>query len=273
MGKRPFPWVFVRRCVQGGSTDIFEIPHTIIPGSQPRSRFPPAFPAAGLYPISGIWCIGCWTLLSLSNLPSFRRCNASPGKNPPIHRPQDDDMTPGSYPPVPLQTPYNSCYCEENIYHLATSFLAMPDFRESWDLSVVFISNATKTASLISYPPLAVAVSCSSLHRLMVVNTPMIYIPQVALWSQRAAGAQGSSIVWDYHVVLALRPRYSSQDDGDDGGSSHTASWIYDFDTTLNLPHDARGGFICFINYPFRLGDLSAGSCGPICPHLSNIIF
>lgn len=51
------------------------------------------------------------------------------------------------YPAVPLQASYTSCYCEENIYLLAASFLETPDFRESWDLSVVFISNHTKTAS------------------------------------------------------------------------------------------------------------------------------
>jgi len=52
-----------------------------------------------------------------------------------------------SYPAVPPQVLYTSCYCEENIYLLAASFLAMPGFCESWDLSVVFISNSTKTAS------------------------------------------------------------------------------------------------------------------------------
>ena len=56
-------------------------------------------------------------------------------------------MPPRSHPAVPPQASYAGCYCEENIYLLAASFLAMPDFRESWDLTVVFISNSTKKAS------------------------------------------------------------------------------------------------------------------------------
>ena len=61
-----------------------------------------------------------------------------------------------SYPAVPPQASYASCYCEENIYLLAASFLEKPDLHESWDLSVVFISNHTKTASDSSLlPPFA----------------------------------------------------------------------------------------------------------------------
>lgn len=52
-----------------------------------------------------------------------------------------------SPPPVPPHAPYTGYYCEENIYLLAESFLEIPDFRESWDLAVVFISNSAKTAS------------------------------------------------------------------------------------------------------------------------------
>ena len=85
-----------------------------------------------------------------------------------------------SYPPVPPQASYTSCYCEENIYLLAASFLEMPDFRESWDLSVVFISNCTKTVSDILSRPCPCRVrafptdggrlfgSSLLLHRLMV---------------------------------------------------------------------------------------------------------
>ncbi|KAF9646275.1 hypothetical protein BDM02DRAFT_3130510 [Thelephora ganbajun] len=116
-------------------------------------------------------------------------------------------MSSVSYPAVPPQATYTSCYCEENIYLLAASFLAIPDFRNSWDLSVVFISNRTKT---------------------------------VALWNQRPARAEGVPIVWDYHVVLVLRPLFSSRDDMDDGKNSRTGSLIYDLDTTLDLPYDAQ---------------------------------
>ena len=59
----------------------------------------------------------------------------------------------GSRPAVSPQASYTRCYCEENIYLLASSFLAIPDFRESWDLSVVFISNSPKTASVLFPPP------------------------------------------------------------------------------------------------------------------------
>ena len=52
-----------------------------------------------------------------------------------------------SYPAVPSRASYTSCYCEENIYLLAASFLEKPDLHESWDLTVVFISNCTKTVS------------------------------------------------------------------------------------------------------------------------------
>ena len=57
------------------------------------------------------------------------------------------------YPAVPPQASYTSCYCEENIYLLAASFLEKPDLHKSWDLSVVFVSNCTKTASDHFHPP------------------------------------------------------------------------------------------------------------------------
>ena len=60
---------------------------------------------------------------------------------------QDDPMSSVSYPPVPPQAPYTSCYCEENVYLLLASFLEIPDLRESWNPTVVFISNHSKTAS------------------------------------------------------------------------------------------------------------------------------
>ncbi|KAJ3786187.1 N-terminal glutamine amidase-domain-containing protein, partial [Lentinula aff. detonsa] len=37
----------------------------------------------------------------------------------------------------------------------------------------------------------------------------------------------GQPVVWDYHVVAILRPRKSS---------SNLHSWVYDFDTRLDLP-------------------------------------
>ncbi|KAJ3792697.1 N-terminal glutamine amidase-domain-containing protein [Lentinula aff. detonsa] len=50
---------------------------------------------------------------------------------------------------------------------------------------------------------------------------------QVALWSQKLSKEPGQPVVWDYHVVAVLRPRKSS---------SNLHSWVYDFDTRLDLP-------------------------------------
>ena len=55
--------------------------------------------------------------------------------------------------------------------------------------------------------------------------------------------------MWDHHAVLALRPACSGTDAMDDGPSIRTASLIYDFDTTLDLPHDAQRRYLfctCF---------------------------
>jgi len=68
---------------------------------------------------------------------------------------------------------------------------------------------------------------------------------QVALWSQRAAREKGLPVIWDYHVVLVLRPLSSArQHDMGDGENCHTGSLIYDFDTTLDLPYDAQRGYL-----------------------------
>jgi len=69
------------------------------------------------------------------------------------------------------------------------------------------------------------------------------WFTQVAVWNQRAARAEGIPAVWDYHVVLVLRP-LSGQGDAEDEESIRTGSLIYDFDTTLDLPHDAQGGYL-----------------------------
>ncbi|CAA7265438.1 unnamed protein product [Cyclocybe aegerita] len=71
-----------------------------------------------------------------------------------------------------------------------------------WDVYVVFISNANQS---------------------------------VALWSQKAARARGNAVIWDYHVILLLRPR--QQDDGSLASRpGKLRSWVYDFDTTLPIP-------------------------------------
>lgn len=68
------------------------------------------------------------------------------------------------------------------------------------------------------------------------------FIHQVALWSQRAAREDGCPVVWDYHVLLLLRPVVSAgPDEINDGQSVRPGSFIYDFDSTLDLPCDAQG--------------------------------
>jgi len=77
-------------------------------------------------------------------------------------------------PPLPPDGIHTRCWCEENIYLLAQSFLHNPLIVNDWDVFVVFISNATKT---------------------------------VCLWKQALARAENAFVIWDYHVVLLLRER------------------------------------------------------------------
>ena len=62
-----------------------------------------------------------------------------------------DDRDPLSPPPLPQDSVYTSCYCEENIYLLAESFCdgarcVVPD----WDVYAVFVSNDQKTVRVSS---------------------------------------------------------------------------------------------------------------------------
>ncbi|KAF8959078.1 N-terminal glutamine amidase-domain-containing protein [Flammula alnicola] len=104
-------------------------------------------------------------------------------------------------PPLPPKSIYTSCYCEENVYLLCQSFLQDPSLKDEWDVFVVFISNLNKT---------------------------------VALWCQKAARFHGSPVIWDYHVVLVLHPRREDSDMKARPSEHH--SWVYDFDTRLDLP-------------------------------------
>ncbi|EIW60754.1 uncharacterized protein TRAVEDRAFT_71054 [Trametes versicolor FP-101664 SS1] len=121
-----------------------------------------------------------------------------------------------SPPPLPSDSVYTSCYCEENIYLLAQAFTQLSDADSTaddrgpwpWQIYVVFISNGGKT---------------------------------VALWSQKTPSGV---VVWDYHVVLVLLPR-TPLDPGSDGaptpesdsqGTAERHAWVYDFDTTLPVP-------------------------------------
>jgi hypothetical protein len=84
--------------------------------------------------------------------------------------------------------PFRYCpyYCEENIWHLCRE----PQFAGR-EAQVVFISNPTRTC---------------------------------ALWGQRAAHDPAEPVVWDYHVILAVRDE---------------AWMIWDLDTILGLPLEA----------------------------------
>lgn len=65
----------------------------------------------------------------------------------------------------------------------------------------------------------------------------------MALWEQKASSDEESGyvVVWDYHVVLALR-RGETQGKGkeDEGG---TRCWIYDQDSRLSMPCSAEEYF------------------------------
>ncbi|KAI0350075.1 hypothetical protein OH77DRAFT_1413760 [Trametes cingulata] len=147
-----------------------------------------------------------------------------------------------SPPPLPPDSVYTSCYCEENIYLLAQTFTRLSGAHSTdtlgsswpWQIYVVFISNGGKT---------------------------------VVLWSQKAA-RDGGWVVWDYHVVLVLLPRTPH----DPGRDSHAApsliesqgpgsrsewppeqqAWVYDFDTTLPVPCPWRADYIAG-TFPYAL--------------------
>jgi hypothetical protein len=93
--------------------------------------------------------------------------------------------------------------------------------------------------------------------------------PQVALWAQNSARAPGAPVLWDYHVVLALRRvagcgvRGAHEQEADDVADDD-AAWIYDFDSAcvpraptpaLGEPIAALAGLapadhLCLISHP-----------------------
>lgn len=50
---------------------------------------------------------------------------------------------------------YTSNYCEENIYLLIQRFLAQPEINKHWSVYAVFISNQTKTVTLLLLNPIS----------------------------------------------------------------------------------------------------------------------
>ncbi|KIJ30297.1 hypothetical protein M422DRAFT_36601 [Sphaerobolus stellatus SS14] len=103
-------------------------------------------------------------------------------------------MTPPAAPVLPDGYRYTPYYCEENIYLLAASFQLDSSIVQAWEISVVFVSNGSKL---------------------------------VALWNQKLCTGPEHPVIWDYHVILALRPRRAT---GDDIGD---IAWVYDFDSNL----------------------------------------
>ena len=56
---------------------------------------------------------------------------------------------------------------------------------------------------------------------------------QAALWNQKA---REGVVVWDYHVILVLRPRLLRKLASAHGEMAEADAWIYDFDTRCPLP-------------------------------------
>ncbi|KAF8528220.1 N-terminal glutamine amidase-domain-containing protein [Hysterangium stoloniferum] len=77
---------------------------------------------------------------------------------------------PPQFPPGYTYTPF---YCEENIYLLAATFSRDITITHTWEIYVVFVSNASKT---------------------------------VALWGQKLATDPIYPVIWDYHCILVLKP-------------------------------------------------------------------
>ncbi|KII89001.1 hypothetical protein PLICRDRAFT_592736 [Plicaturopsis crispa FD-325 SS-3] len=137
-------------------------------------------------------------------------------------------------PAIPPGQPYTPYWCEENIYLLAHAFQGAQDVVDAWDVFVVFISNESKT---------------------------------VALWNQRAASAEGRPIVWDYHVILVLRPRSNpAAVSASSADTDRRISWIYDFDTTLTpVPLPAEDYILnTFSEVPLQFQALLKVVPGPI---------
>ncbi|TCD65624.1 hypothetical protein EIP91_002429 [Steccherinum ochraceum] len=123
-----------------------------------------------------------------------------------------------SPPRLPANTVYTSCYCEENIYLLAQALQDGGPEARHWEAFAVFISNQSKT---------------------------------VALWNQQA---RDGVVVWDYHVVLVVRPINHASDDPSQRDQAEVTSdirpscWVYDFDTRLPMPCESTGTFpYCFL--------------------------
>ncbi|CAE6527365.1 unnamed protein product [Rhizoctonia solani] len=98
-----------------------------------------------------------------------------------------------------LNTPYTSCYCEENVY-LACQALIESNSPCLQSIHVVFLSNPTKT---------------------------------ILIWGQRAAQHKmdiGCPVVWDYHVIMVL---VASAKADEPNQPLADRTYIVDFDSML----------------------------------------
>lgn len=116
---------------------------------------------------------------------------------------------------------YTSCYCEENIYWLIKRFLSPSGGEQEWDVFSVFISNPTRTVTDME----------DNAYRILK------FVTQVALWNQRMGLSRDAGIIWDYHVVLALRERPQVRSQSSSCYlTNERGAWIYDLDTYLPVP-------------------------------------
>ncbi|PPR04977.1 hypothetical protein CVT24_010435 [Panaeolus cyanescens] len=114
-------------------------------------------------------------------------------------------------PSLPIDRVYTGFYCEENVYLLCQRFLKDAKIHEHWQPFVMFISNENKT---------------------------------VALWNQKNGREEGTPVVWDYHVVLVIRPRNMEIGvDTEMDSVPEGESWVYDMDSRLESPCPWNGRF------------------------------
>lgn len=113
-----------------------------------------------------------------------------------------------------IDTPYTSCYCEENIY-LASQRLTTSAHEALEAVYVVFISNLTKT---------------------------------VLLWEQRASqypAGLGSPVVWDYHVIMILVASSPQEN-----VSIFDRIYVIDFDSSLGKLTSWKGEDVSWLGIP-----------------------
>lgn len=115
----------------------------------------------------------------------------SPESSPPLLVSEADASPPSLFsdidkstspPPLPPNSVYTSCYCEENIYLLAQAFTQLSDADSTaddrarpwpWQIYVVFISNGGKTVrDSITFSPLHFEVATAAFISLAVWSYP-----------------------------------------------------------------------------------------------------